>query len=408
MISCEEEQKRRYKFTNILKKLVQKDITNDKKICRSLYAEIRCVYTGNSKEIDFRHYYSDVFSTLITIKNEGKNLELISSNLKILYEFSMDKKEYGVSECIRKLLDHTNLEVARINYLSLLDDKKINPKEIDESLNTMKERVEKLTKDTDSAYSNFISILGIFSAVVMVFFGGSTVFSKAIGHIYDTPIDRMVLICTLCGVIIFNIIFMFIYFLSKLLDKPISATVDSVYWMNIFTRFRLRYPIVFYVNLFGCVAILISSIFIIEKKILNLKVNGEKIYIILREQLYKFSLEHSQLLVLLIVFAIFNILFFIAYIIAKLLDVNIGCNITIQYKDTYWWDFHDEKYVIYNNGAEVKTYDDENKMLKYLNAKNKRHNLEVNMYNFFKRAFVRYPYFSIGNIILIVSMFRSI
>ena len=391
MISCEEEQKRRHKFTDILKKLAQKDITNDAKTCRSLYTEIRYVYTGNSKEIDFRHYYSDVFSTLITIKNEGKNLELISSNLKILYEFSMNMKEYGVSECIRKLLDQ-----------------KINPKEIDESLKTMKERVEKLTKDTDSAYSNFISILGIFSAVVMVFFGGSTVFSKAIGHIYDTPIDRMFLICTLCGVIIFDIIFMFIYFLSKLLDKPISATADSVYWMNIFTRFRLRYPIVFYVNLFGCVAILISSIFIIAKKILNLKVNGEKIYIILREQLYEFSLKHSQFLVLLIIFAIFNCLFLIAYIIAKLLDVNIGCNITIRYKDTYWWDFQDEKYVVYNNGAEVKTYDDENKMLKYLNAKNRRHNLEVNMYNFFNRAFVRYPYFSIGNIILIVSMFRSI
>lgn len=81
----------------------------------------------------------------------------------------------------RDFLDHTNLEVARISYLSLLDNKRIRPDEIDKSLDKMGERVgkqekrvEKLTKDTDNAYSNFIAILGIFSAVVMVFFGGSS------------------------------------------------------------------------------------------------------------------------------------------------------------------------------------------------------------------------------------------
>lgn len=46
----------------------------------------------------------------------------------------------------------------------------------------------------------------------MVFFGGTTVFTKALGDVSETPIDKMILICTLCGLIIFDIIFMFLYF----------------------------------------------------------------------------------------------------------------------------------------------------------------------------------------------------
>lgn len=411
MINNKEEEKRRSKFKNVLKKLSEKAV--DVKTRGELYTDINYIYTGNGREVDFRHYYSDVFSVLIEIKNNGGNLELISSNLKEMYEFSKKKNNYELADCVRKLLDHTNLEVARILYLSLLDNKRIRPDEIDKSLDKMGERVgkqekrvEKLTKDTDNAYSNFIAILGIFSAVVMVFFGGSTVFSKAVGHIYDTALDRMVLVCTLCGMMIFDIIFMFIYFLSKLLDKPISAIEYPVYWEKIFVRFKLRYPIVFFTNLIGSLLLIGSVSIIVARKILNLKINDSTVYNLIRDYIHRIMLGHQLLSIIIVLGIVFNGLFVCAYIVAKIMDVNIGRCIMLSDKNIYWWDIDDGKYVVYRTGMVIKQFetDEANKMFEYINSKNKWYNIRASICNFGKRAFLRYPFFSIVNIVLLVGI----
>ena len=127
---------------------------------------------GNTKEINFRHYYSDVFHILIELSQQGQDISLIGHNLQLLYEFSVDKKEYGIAECIKKLFDHVNLETSRITYLNGIEAQKIKPEDIDRKLadvdkeiNDQDLRVSKLAKQTDDAYSSFIAILGIFSAI---------------------------------------------------------------------------------------------------------------------------------------------------------------------------------------------------------------------------------------------------
>lgn len=285
MIDIKEENKRRAKFKKVLKDLNEKDISNDAVLRGKIYSDIKYIYTGNSKTVDFHHYYSDIFSTLSGIKINGKEIELIGSNLQSLYEFSTSKGDTDIRVCIRKLLDHTNLELSRINYVSTIDNKIIAASTIEESISDIntkveeqKTKVDELNRNTNNAYSSYISILGIFSAIVLVFFGGTSILSNVIAGMDKTPVEKSILICVLTGIVVFDIIFMFIYFLSKLLDRSISATNEVVSWEKLTVRFRLRYPIVFYCNMVASIISVICSLIIITRKILSIKAEEETLF----------------------------------------------------------------------------------------------------------------------------------
>lgn len=70
-----------------------------------------------------RHYYSDIFQILTKIKNDKKNIISVASNLKLIYILSLSKQDKEFSNVIRKLYDHTNLEIARIEYVTSIDTK---------------------------------------------------------------------------------------------------------------------------------------------------------------------------------------------------------------------------------------------------------------------------------------------
>lgn len=99
------------------------------------------------------------------------------------------KKEYGIVECIKKLYDHVNLETARITYLNGIEAHEIRPEivrnmldDVGNQITIQDEKVNRIIKHTDVAYSNFIAILGIFLAIVMVFFWECYVISSIDFH----------------------------------------------------------------------------------------------------------------------------------------------------------------------------------------------------------------------------------
>lgn len=96
MISSDEEQKRRKKFAELIKKLNIRDISSDSGLRGELYSDIRYIYTGNSGNIDFRHYYSDVFQKLIKLNQDGQDIALMGHSLQLLYDFSVKK---GIRNC---------------------------------------------------------------------------------------------------------------------------------------------------------------------------------------------------------------------------------------------------------------------------------------------------------------------
>ena len=408
MIGIKEENQRRADFKKLIRDLNEKDISNDTSLRNKLYVDVIRIYMGNGKEVDFRHYYSDIFATLSDIKHCGKEIELIGDNLQCLYEYAVSKKNEAMIECMRKLLDHTNLELSRINYISTIDEKIIDPNTMEQSMGDIKgivqeqkTKVEDLLHKTENAYSNYIAILGIFSAIVIVFFSGTTILSNVISTMQNTPAEKSILICVIAGIVVFDIIFMFIYFLAKLLDRSVSATNQIIYWEKLTTRFRLRYPIVFYCNMGAGIVSIICCVIILMRKIFDIEVGEETCFSLIKNQIITLYGQHKISMMLFGILLLFDFLFAIAYIIAKVMDFNIGSTVRLRYKQGYWWRIQDDgTYSVYKVADTIKSFKSEEAAIKYIRMVTAIEAFSVHIRNFFIRGLCRYPYLSMINIVM--------
>ena len=115
------------------------DKDNQEKVCNILWAlskgqdilkdkldyyveELVAIYS----DVNFRHMYSGIYSVITAVDgNEDCNLETLSQNIARLHKEIQarhaDKKD--VCKGVQKLYDHTNLDIARINYLKEKSDK---------------------------------------------------------------------------------------------------------------------------------------------------------------------------------------------------------------------------------------------------------------------------------------------
>lgn len=107
--------------------------------------EIEGIYSG-----DFRHSYSDIFSTITEIYNkENCNEAILLSNLKVLKKYiDKEKAETEISRKFLKLYDHVNLDVSRLVYtnkiVSRIDrDKKDIWDEVNRRCTELEENLEK-------------------------------------------------------------------------------------------------------------------------------------------------------------------------------------------------------------------------------------------------------------------------
>ena len=83
------ERNKRDKLKNILTDLAasQNSLEHDAER-KNVYCELEELYSLPRKKEHFRHYYSDIFEVLTSIKNSEKqeSIDVLGQNLKILYE----------------------------------------------------------------------------------------------------------------------------------------------------------------------------------------------------------------------------------------------------------------------------------------------------------------------------------
>lgn len=143
------------------------------------------IYYSENPNDTFRHYYSDIFGWISQIDNDlsenAGDLEILSQNIGIIkeeYEKCALSRKRNVRKSIDKLYDHINLDIARINYIKTMQSSsEVEMEYISQQLNSLNEQMKEETdkaddvsKKVNNAYSEFVSILGIFSAIVLVFF----------------------------------------------------------------------------------------------------------------------------------------------------------------------------------------------------------------------------------------------
>lgn len=274
----EQTRARETKLIALLRELSNDAIDDEK--CEEITHRFVDIYDGG-----FRHRYSILHPLLQEIMassdaDQGVS-EFLTVNLNTLSAYIENKyirdgqgEHSKIYWPIYKLCDHINLEMTRINEQRSQEDRlqdiysKIG--EAQTKLERAKTDAEKARKKVNKAQTDVLAILSVFAAVILAFMGGMTFLGGAMSSISETRVYKFVIACCVCGFIIFNTIFLLLYIVSKIIEKPIYARCKSLDCTCnngkpkccALNRLRKRLPYVFYFNV--CTLVLLLSVVCVQ------------------------------------------------------------------------------------------------------------------------------------------------
>lgn len=237
---------------------------------------IRLIEIAKNDEL-YRVDYAEITKAVLEV---DKNREVISDNLDdflvavkkeyldLLSEFKasisfkaqlslMDSHQQKAIICVGKAIEHARLAHIQYNSLYLETQTKLSKiqeslKEADEKLKDAGEKIidyqnkiDELSKKQASIYTDFIAILGVFSAFVFVMFGGFDSLAKILEGLqnHDVSIRKILLISSILISFLITILYSLMYWVSVIIEKPIlqkSCTCENVCWnpKHLFERHR--------------------------------------------------------------------------------------------------------------------------------------------------------------------------
>ena len=134
------------------------------------------------------------------------------------------------------------------------------------SLASAQESLEAASKQASSMQTEVISVLSIFAGIAFVFSGGMSFLGSAITSINNaTNYELVVLVILLCGLVMFNTIFLMMYLVGRITNRNIFThckTSDCTCQKQCggLSKIRKRLPYVFYFNLFSILGVLIDCV----------------------------------------------------------------------------------------------------------------------------------------------------
>ncbi|NEZ47943.1 hypothetical protein FDF74_12200 [Clostridium niameyense] len=214
------------------------------------------------------------------------NGKIIDDEISTILECKEYKdKEFNRSKLIEKIIklqDHIELERQRIIF-SQRKESKIFSNLIDQVNESIKDANKDLDCKVDDIQNNLtsgiVSVLGIFSAIVMVFFGGLNIFSSIMSNLAYISKFRVIFMGSLVSMTMFDVIFLLLYSISKILGKNIGTSLwpPKILYKNDYQyrkecskyenasrygikKIFIRYPIVFVFNVFMIIIQIVTFI----------------------------------------------------------------------------------------------------------------------------------------------------
>ena len=185
-----------------------------------------------------------------------KNLKKIGSN----YSLSQIQKSYikKVAKEVEKGLKNVNNQLDQVSTLiqdakkqsddsnNILGDAQTKLDKVDSLLKDTKEQSDKIEQTKSSIYTDFIAILGIFSAFVFVMFGGIDI-ARAVFDIGDDllnmDLSRMITIACLMLICVITLLYSLLLWISRITNKEIGNCMSSkckegcsYKWQHLFLR----------------------------------------------------------------------------------------------------------------------------------------------------------------------------
>ncbi len=115
-----------------------------------------------------------------------------------------------IAKIIVKIYDHTQLVNYQIENMNTIFAQSISDAKLD------------LHKEIKGIEKEYISILGIFAAIVLAFVGGITFSSSVLQNIGKVSIYRLLVVVVMLAFVIVNVIWLLIKFIAEINDKDIK------------------------------------------------------------------------------------------------------------------------------------------------------------------------------------------
>lgn len=243
------ERQQRKEFCDILFELSKsQELLQDATYRFDLYKRLEALYDAEPNAKRFRHFYTDIFSVLTQVQQNpelgdinilGQNLDIIRNGYNPQNKSSDGQRTIDVSDAINKLYDHVNLDIARIAYSDAADRRISGESSLETlqtqigSLYTEVQEIQAINKDfevtekklsdvearLENSQKEYISILGIFAAVVLAFTGGIAFSTSVLNNIAQASIYRTVGISLIIGLVLVNVLFGLFYYINALINK---------------------------------------------------------------------------------------------------------------------------------------------------------------------------------------------
>lgn len=241
VITMSSEAEKRQDFMSILIELsADQNVLSDSKATDKYFKRLEKIYDES-----FRHYYSDIFSSLGLIVDDNglDSLDILAQNIRTLKDVYAKKrnKDERLQSSINKLYDHVNLDVSRLTYThriygKLRSEAARNRSATEERLTELDKKSKDIEKQMESnrdiqrsMQSQYISILGIFAAIVLAFTGGMTFSGSVLSNLDQSTIYRIVLITLILGIVLFNVIWLLMDFIRVINKEKIRRV--WIFWV---------------------------------------------------------------------------------------------------------------------------------------------------------------------------------
>lgn len=207
----------------------------------------------------FEHCEPELFTLISEMFKEDKKYTLDFLSLNIIELRGYIEKDCGagnkdfadIADHIDKLCDYINLEIGRLNYY-LINNNKIKDLEakisdVDTSVNettnkleTIKEFSGEVKEKVQNLQHDSITILGIFASIVLTFTGGMIFSSSVLENIGNASAYRVIIIALIIGLVVINSVISLIMYIGKIVrfkddgQKGIKEWLfGNAYWISV-------------------------------------------------------------------------------------------------------------------------------------------------------------------------------
>lgn len=225
------ENRKRQEFRAILDSLATHQFApEDKREKAEMYKRLEALYRSNGTTKLYRHFYTDIFNVFTKLENNNSgSAEAICLNLACIRQgyqaknYDADGNLIDISENLKKLYDHASLEMARISYANsrgrTAESYRKTLDELSGNLNRSSAELQDVKRSIKSTQKDYITILSVFAAVVMVFFSGVGFSTSVLANLHQASFYRIWVSITLLGDILFNSLWVLFNFLREMVDK---------------------------------------------------------------------------------------------------------------------------------------------------------------------------------------------